>query len=78
MSRMKFIRYTAAFAGFLVGWIGMAILGTLLVTAVFPGSGSNYNVLGDWRSWPGNVAGVYVGYWIFRRVSGEFRRRDVR
>ncbi len=73
---MKFIRYIAAFAGFLIGWVGTAILAGLLVTALFPGPGTDRNVLGDWRSWPGSVFGVLVGYWIFQRVSGEFRWKN--
>jgi hypothetical protein len=75
---VKIIRYIAAFVGFLLGWVGTAILVGLLVAAVFPGPGIDHNVLGDWRSWPGSLLGVLVGYWIFQRVSGEFRRSDVR
>jgi hypothetical protein len=75
---MKFIRYVAAFVGFLVGWIGVAILVGLLMAALFPGPGAYHNVLGDWRSWPGGILGVLVGYWLFRLLAGVPKRKDAR
>jgi len=67
---MKFFRYIAAFIGFLVGWIGVAILVGLLMARLFPGPGTDHNVLGDWRSWPGSLLGVFAGYWLFRLLAG--------
>lgn len=69
------IRYTVAFIGLLVGWISVAIVVGLLMNRLFPGPGTDHNVLGDWRSWPGSLLGVLAGYWLFRRVSEALRRK---
>jgi len=75
---MKFIRFTLAFIGFLVGWIGVAILIGLLMSRLFPGTGTDHNVFGDWRSWPGGVLGVFVGYWLFQLLAGTQKEKKAR
>ena len=69
MTRMKLLRYTAALTAFALGWLIVAGLVMVLLGLVFPSGGTDHNVLGDWRSYPGTVLGILFGYWLFRFIA---------
>ncbi len=65
---MKLIRYIAAGIASALGFLAVAGAITALLGFVFP-SAIDHNVFADWRSYPGSIAGLLFGYWLFRVIA---------
>jgi hypothetical protein len=66
---MKLLRYAGALVAFALGWLIVAGLMVVLLGLVFPRGGTDHNVFGDWRTYPGSVLGLLFGYWVFRIIA---------
>lgn len=75
---MKLIGYTAVVIGFLVGWIGVAILVRRFINETMPGilDYGQHNILVDWLTLPGSVLGLPVGYFLAYMMAWGLKRND--
>jgi hypothetical protein len=64
---MKSIRYIFAVLGFVGVWFAVAALVALCLSFLFPSAGEHDGVI-NWRSLPGSVLGIWLGYHLFRVI----------
>ncbi len=67
---MKSIRYILGVIGFIVVWFAVAAVVGLCLSFLFPPALGHDGVI-NWRSLPGNVLGIGLGYHLFRVIVRE-------
>lgn len=74
---MKLIRFIAGLIAFVVVWLMVGWLGILALSLVVPSLETR--ALGiRWATIPGSILGIWMGYSVYQRVSGDRPGRNLR
>lgn len=67
---MKLMRFIAGLIAFVAVWLMVGLVGLLAMPLAFPSLEAR--LLGvRWATIPGSILGVWLGYSVYQRVSGD-------
>lgn len=74
---MKLIRFIAGLVAFVAVWLTVGLFGLLAMPLAFPNLEAL--LLGiRWATLPGSILGIWMGYRVYQRLSGDLPGRNLR
>jgi predicted metal-binding membrane protein len=67
---MKVIRFMLGLVGYVVVWVCLTGLVTLLLHPLLPGKAPD-PIGVDWAAIPGGFVGAVAGYWVYQVIIGK-------